>query len=120
MSRNLAESYVRFKRRSGKDADSMAACRRPVEHYRAVDLRDIESATKNVQIAHLADRKKFSAYDTPGPCVFSLAMRTHEPDHLAWTHPIHVLGQFPRCAQQAKKPGFSLGDMPIRVNGFLA
>jgi hypothetical protein len=54
-----------------------------------------------------------------GPSVIS-SMRAHEPDYLAWTRPIHVLRQPPCSAQQAKKSGFSRGDMLVRVDSFLA
>jgi hypothetical protein len=54
-----------------------------------------------------------------GPSVIS-SMRAREPDHLAWTRPIRMLRQFPRSAQQAKKSGFSRGDMLVRMDSFLA
>jgi hypothetical protein len=48
------------------------------------------------------------------------SMRTHEPDQIAWTRPIGLLRQLPGSAQQVKKSGFSAGDMPVCMNGFLA
>ena len=48
------------------------------------------------------------------------SMPARESDQIAWTGTIGVLRQIPRSAQQVKKSGFSLGDMPVRMNGFLA